>query len=228
MIKHIRNRFPHVKLKLRVDSALAIPRFFDFFEENSIQYGIGLIPNKRLIKKNERFINKVQWSFNRKSGKQRLFHAVMHDIDSWRKTRRVIATAEVMGNGTNHRFLVSIIDDEPHAIYDDVYTQRGDSENDIKELKRGCHADRLSYHKFQANFFRLVLSTFADQLMHYFKSILVNTAFETATIHTIRRHLFKVAVRVYHSVRRLWFLFTSSFVYQNLFIALHQNIRAIQ
>ena len=152
----------------------------------------------------------------------------MHDVDSWRKTQRVIATAEVMGDDTNHHFLVSPIDDESHVIYDDVYTQRGDSENDIKELKRGYHADRLSYHELQDNFFHLVLSAVADQLMHYFKSILVNTAFETATIHTIRRHLFKVDVRVYHSVRKLWFLFTSSFVYQNLFIALHQNIRAIQ
>lgn len=228
LIKHIRNRFPNVKIKLRADSGFAIPRFFDFLEENNIQYAIALITNKRLIKKNEPFIKKAQKAFNRKGEKQRLFHAFMHDVDSWRKARRVIAKAEVMAEGTNNRFLVSTIDDEPHVIYDDFYTQRGDSENDIKELKLGCHADRLSCHKFQANFFRLVLSTFAYQLMHYFKSILVNTEFETATIQTIRLHLFKVAVRVHRSVRRLWFNFTSSFVYQDLFVHLHHKILAIQ
>jgi hypothetical protein len=152
----------------------------------------------------------------------------MHDVDSWRKPRRVIAKVEVMAEGINNRFVVTNMDDEPQVIYDDFYTQRGDSENDIKELKLGCHADRLSCHKFRANFFGLLLSTFAYQLMHYFKAILVNTEFETATIQTIRLHLFKVAVRVHRSVRRLWFNFTSSFVYQDLFVQLHQKILAIQ
>ena len=133
-----------------------------------------------------------------------------------------------MAQGTNNRFVVTNMGDDPQIIYDDFYTQRGDAENDIKELKLGCYADRLSCHKFQAIFFRLLLSTFAYQLMHYFKSILVKTQFETATIQTIRLHLFKVAVRVYRSVRRLWFNFTSSFVHQDLFVQIHQKILAIQ
>lgn len=228
LLKHIRNRFPNVNIKLRADSGFAIPRFFDFLEDNNIQYAIALITNKRLIKKNEPFIKKAQRAFNQKGEKQRLFHTFIHDVDSWRKPRRVIAKLEVMAEGTNNRFVVTNMDDEPQVIYDDFYTQRGDSENDIKELKLGCHADRLSCHKFRANFFRLLLSTFAYQLMHYFKAILVNTEFETATIQTIRLHLFKVAVRVHRSVRRLWFNFTSSFVYQDLFVQLHQKILAIQ
>lgn len=228
LLKYIRNRFPNVKIKLRADSGFAIPRFFDFLEDNTIQYAIALVTNKRLVKKNEPFIEKAKRAFNRTQNKSRLFHAFMHDVDSWKKTRRVIAKAEVMAEGTNNRFVVTNMDDEPQVIYDDFYTQRGDSENDIKELKLGCHADRLSCHKFRANFFRLVLSTFAYQLMHYFKAMLVNTEFETATIQTIRLHLFKVAVRVHRSVRRLWFNFTSSFVYQDLFVQLHQKILAIQ
>ena len=31
--------FPNVKIKLRADSGVAIPRFFDFLEDNTIQYG---------------------------------------------------------------------------------------------------------------------------------------------------------------------------------------------
>ena len=61
-----------------------------------------------------------------------------------------------------------------------------------------------------------------------FKAMLVNTEFDTATIQTIRLHLFKVALRVHRSVRRLWFNVTSSFVYQDLFVQRHQKILAIQ
>lgn len=228
LLKHIRNRFPNVKIKLRADSGFAIPRFFDFLEDNTIQYAIALVTNKRLVKKNEPFIEKAKRAFNRTQNKQRLFHSFEHHVDSWTKTRRGIAKAEVMAQGTNNRFLITNIDDDPQTIYDDFYCGRGDAENDIKELKLGCHADRLSCHKFKTNFFRLVLSTFAYQLIHYFKSILVKTEFESATIQTIRLHLFKVAVRVHHSVRRLCFNFTSSFVHQNLFVQLHQKILALQ
>ena len=41
----------------------------------------------------------------------------------------------------------------PRAVYDE-YTGRGESENRNKELKRGLPADRLSDHRFLANFFR--------------------------------------------------------------------------
>jgi len=68
------------------------------------------------------------------------------------------------------------------------------AETDIKELKLGYHADRLSCHKFRAPFLRLILSTFAYQLIHYFKAILEKTEFKKATIQTIRLDLFKVAV----------------------------------
>ena len=81
LLKHIRKRFPNVKIKLRADSGFAIPRFFE--------------------------------------NKQRLFHAFIHDVDSWTKSRRVIAKAEVMTQGTNNRFVVTNMDDEPQVIYDD-------------------------------------------------------------------------------------------------------------
>jgi Transposase DDE domain group 1 len=44
----------------------------------------------------------------------------------------------------------------PQATYDE-YTERGESENRNKELKEGLKGDRLSDHRFLANFFRLYL-----------------------------------------------------------------------
>ena len=52
----------------------------------------------------------------------------------------------------------------PQAVYDE-YAMRGESENRNKELKGELHADRLSDHRFLANFFRLYLHAAALNLL---------------------------------------------------------------
>src|SRR5262249_58585895 len=52
----------------------------------------------------------------------------------------------------------------PQAVYD-AYALRGESENRNKELKSELAADRLSDHRFLANFFRLYLHTAALNLL---------------------------------------------------------------
>jgi hypothetical protein len=49
----------------------------------------------------------------------------------------------------------------PQFVYNDIYVLRGDVENRIKELKLEIKADRLSFHRFLANQFRLLLHTAA-------------------------------------------------------------------
>ena len=69
--------------------------------------------------------------------------------------------------GTNRRFIVS---NRPgarvllEAAYDD-YAMRGESENRNKELKRDLAMDRLSDHRFKANYFRLYLHAQALNLL---------------------------------------------------------------
>ena len=69
--------------------------------------------------------------------------------------------------GTNRRFVVT---NRPGAValpgpaYDE-YAARGESENRNKELKSELAADRLSDHRFLANFFRLYLHTAALNLL---------------------------------------------------------------
>jgi len=52
----------------------------------------------------------------------------------------------------------------PQATYD-AYAERGESENRNKELKCGLAADRLSCHRFVANYFRLCLHGVALNLL---------------------------------------------------------------
>lgn len=56
----------------------------------------------------------------------------------------------------------------PEETYDD-YARRGESENRNKELKCGMHMDRLSDHRFLANYFRLYLHGAALNLLVRFR-----------------------------------------------------------
>ena len=67
---------------------------------------------------------------------------------------------------------IDAFDDETHGQQQltffhgyDEYAARGESENRNKELKDGLNADRLSDHRFMANFFRLFLHAAALNLL---------------------------------------------------------------
>jgi len=84
---------------------------------------------------------------------------MLYRAGKWKNARRVIAKAECNRIGTNRRFIVTNRDGAavlPEVCYDS-YAQRGESENRHKELKEGFAGDRLSCHRFMANYFRLQL-----------------------------------------------------------------------
>jgi hypothetical protein len=98
---------------------------------------------------------------------QRLFLFLEYQAESWPAPQPVVIKVEAHAQGTNRRAVVTnrpgcrVL---PQAIYDE-YTLRGESENRNKELKTELRADRLSDHRFLANFFRLYLHTAALNLL---------------------------------------------------------------
>lgn len=84
--------------------------------------------------------------------------------------RTVIAKAECQAAGTNLRFAVTNLpvtsDVQAQQRYDD-YVQRGTSAQRLDELKNGLHSDRLSCHRFCANFWRLGLHAAAYNLLNW-------------------------------------------------------------
>jgi hypothetical protein len=78
-----------------------------------------------------------------------------------------VAKAEADERGTNRRFVVT---SRPGAVLlpgptCDEYAARGESENRNKEFKCDLAMDRLSDHRFVANFFRLYLHAAAMNLL---------------------------------------------------------------
>jgi hypothetical protein len=126
--------------------------------------------------------------------------------------------AEHMSQGDNRRFVVTNLTASAQSIYDDLYVQRGDMENRIKEQQLMRFADRTSCHEFYANQFRLLLSSLAYVLVQQLRQRhLADTDLAKAQVETIRLKLFKVAARVIVSVRRIVFHLASCCPYQSLF-----------
>ena len=101
------------------------------------------------------------------------------------------------GAGANPRFVVTNVPGDPQELYEEVYCQRGEMENRIKEQQLDLFADRTSCHRFLANQFRLLLSSAAYVLVQALRrTALAGTELARAQVGTIRLKLLKVAARV--------------------------------
>ena len=89
-------------------------------------------------------------------------------------------------------------------IYDKRYCSRGEMENRIKEQQPRLFARRNSCHKFAANQFRLLLSSFAyTPIQTLRRTALAGTELTRAQATTIRVKLLKIGAVVVGSVRRI-------------------------
>jgi hypothetical protein len=148
IVAAVRRRWPEVALEIRADSGVAVPALYEYCEAERIGYTIGLARNDRL----EVAVAELQAEAQRPSlaaggAKVRLLGETSYRAGTWPHPRRVITKAEIWEKGLNTRFVVTSRDDDPSALYDG-YTDRGESENWIKDLKAGCFADRLSCHPY--------------------------------------------------------------------------------
>jgi hypothetical protein len=192
IVAAVRRRWPGVTIELRADSGFALPAVYAWCETERITYTIGLGTNARL----ERAVAALQAEAERQSATQdgakvRLLGETTYQADSWPHARRVVMKAEVLPKGTNTRFVVTTRDDDPTTTYDG-YVARGETENWIKDLKRGCFADRLSCHRFWANQFRLLLHAAAYWLLDTLRRWLVAARVARMTLDTLRLRLLKI------------------------------------
>jgi hypothetical protein len=133
---------------------------------------------------------------------------------SWTGKRRVIGKAEWTNGGANPRFIVTNIHAALGAarfLYEDVYCQRGEMENRLKECQGDLFADRTPAPTLRANQLRLWLASFAYVLMCAVRRIgLAGTKLAAATCGTIRLKLLKIGALVTISVRRVKLAFASA------------------
>ena len=102
----------------------------------------------------------------------------------------------------NQRFVVTSLRPAPKKVWE-LYCQRGDIENRIKELHHGLEIDRTSCSRFLANQLRGLITAAAYVLYQELRLRAARTALRRAQVSTLREQLVKLGVWVQSSVRRL-------------------------
>jgi hypothetical protein len=218
LVERIRQEWPDVKITIRGDSGFCRWKLMRWCDKHGVDYVFGLGRNKVLEPRIAPLMEEAEAAFEATGEKQRLFGETEYAAGTWDRSRRVIMKAERLPEGPNRRFVVTSLTEDPGSLYDDIYTQRGDMENRIKEQQLMLFADRTSCHAFLANQFRLLLSSFAYVLLHELReSPLAGTELEKAQVNRIRLVLLKVAARVTVSARRIVLHLASSCPFQDLF-----------
>ena len=208
VVNALRKERPDIKVHVRGDAGFGLPLMYQVCEENGLTYTFGFSANARLKKLTEALMQRAVEQYERTKQKARLFECFQYQCDSWDRPRTVVAKAECHDGGTNLRFVVTNLPDiatpeQGEKTYDD-YTQRGESEQRMDELKNGLHTDRLSCHRFMANFFRLIMHTAALNLL--------NAARDDASLPKVlrvgqpctwRSMVIKVAAEIIQTTRRV-------------------------
>ncbi len=217
VVAAIRKALPKVEIEVRADSGFATPKLYDFCEQESLQYVIGLSRNPRLERAVEPLLEQCRRQFEESGESQREFCEFLYQAKTWKQPRRVVAKVEVNEVGINRRFVVTNRTDlTPGRLYDH-YTDRGQTENYIKAFKTHLAMDRLSCHRFWANQFRLLLHALAYQMFLIFRDYLYGTPWQKLEVETLRRRILKIGARVRQTTRRIWVHFSSAFPEQRIF-----------
>ena len=227
LVKRFRQEWPNVKVIFRGDSAFCKHKMFDWCDRNNVGYITAIGSNNRLQNLAVYIKKEAKELFESTGEKQRLFAEFYYGAKSWRKERRIIVKAEHTIKGENTRFIVTNLSGKPEYLYDDRYCPRGDMENRIKEQQLDLFADRTSCTTWWANNFRLMLSGFAYTLLVAIKNFaLKNTKLAKAQCGTIRLKLFKIGAVIIRNSRKVKFLLSSSYPYQDLFINIANRLFA--
>jgi hypothetical protein len=217
IVNALRKERSDMRIHIRGDAGFGLPRMYQICEGNGLTYTFGFSANSRLKQRTEALMQRAVAWHGRTKQKARLFECFQYQCDTWEHPRTVIAKAECHEGGTNLRFVVTnlpadasppqsdgwISDPVAREVYDD-YTMRGESEQRMDELKNGLSMDRLSCHRFMANFFRLLLHTAAFNLLNAMRDDpALPQLLRAGQPCTWRTHLVKVAARVIQSTRRV-------------------------
>jgi hypothetical protein len=218
LVARLRQVWPKVKIIFRGDSGFCRWKLMRWCDRHQVDYVIGLARNKRLEKIADPLMQVAQQQYEQSGENQRIFGEFEYAAESWDRQRRVIHKAEHNSHGDNPRFVVASLKEGTQHLYDHIYCARGEMENRIKEQQLGLFAGRTSCHHFNANQFRLLLSSFAYTLIQTLRSTaLAGTELGAAQATTIRTKLLKIGAVVTTSVRRIVLQLSSAYPLKDLF-----------
>ena len=233
LVTRLRERWPDVRIVVRADSGFCRWRLLRWCDNHDVRYIVGLARNSRLEERLASSQQQAKEAFLADRQPHRVFAEFEYAAQSWDRARRVIGKAEHLPGGTdgkaNPRFVVTNLAGDARPLYEDVYCQRGEAENRIKEQQLMLFADRTSCHRFVANQFRVLLAAAAYVLVSHLRRVgLAGTDHATATVQTIRLKLFKVGAWVRKSVRRWAVRIAGGYPWADLFATVAARMRVVR
>ncbi len=213
LVARLRQTWPAVKIIARADAGFCRQQILNWCDRHAVQYVVGLARNSRLHNRVADHESQMEAAYSQSQTKQRDFMELVYGARTWKNTRRCVARLEYGPQGANPRFVVTNIplaERDAASLYDDLYCQRGEAENRIKEAQLGLFATRTSCHYFNANQFRLLLSALAYTLVERLRALaLQGTALASAQVSTLRSKLLKLAAVITRNTRRIRLYFAS-------------------
>ena len=148
LLRQLRAAFPSAVFRVRLDGGFASAQLFAFLEREQVEYVVAMPSNARLDKRARRLMGKARLLSRTTGRTAHLYGETRYAARTWKRKRRVIIKAEVVRHPgrapkNNPRFVVTNLPDDPEAVYQ-LYCQRGDVENRLKELHHGLELDRKS------------------------------------------------------------------------------------
>jgi hypothetical protein len=233
IVKQIRTAWPKVKIVLRGDSGFCRNELMNWCESNEVDFLFGLARNQRLRKIIGAQMQEATEQCNQTGKGARVFTEFQYSPKKrkkggWDCERRVVAKAEHIDGKENPRFVVTSLSSERWAarsLYEELYCERGDMENRIKE-QFTLFADRVSAETIRANQLRLYLSAVAYILISGLRRVgLKGTELAQSQVSTIRTKLLKIGAQIRVSVRKVWVSMASSYPWQGLYKQVWSNLR---
>jgi hypothetical protein len=233
LIARVSEAFPKARIRVRLDGGFASPEVLDFLDcEPKVEYLVNLAANAVLKRKVKSAMKRSRHASEISGQTEHVYGECRYATKkTWPWKRRIIYKAEVVRAANkepkdNPRFVVTNLKQSPQWIYEQVYCQRGDVENRIKELHDGMQIGRTSCSDFLANTFRVLLTAAAYVLMQEMRLRLARTRHARAQVATLREHFLKLGARVVVSVRRIVLHLPRSFPYLDAFQGLALSLGA--
>ncbi len=229
IVAQIRGAWPQVRIIVRGDSGFCRDELMDWCEQNGVEYVLGLARNERLRSLIDDALDEAARQQQQTGRPARVFTEFEYQtLESWSRARRVVGKAEQLVGKQNPRYVVTSLDAErwpPQRLYEQLYCERGEAENRIKE-QLSLFADRMSSETLRANQLRLHLSSLAYVLLVGLRRLgLEGTQWARAQTETIRRGLLKIGALVKVSVRRVQLSLASGYPYEEAFAAVYRALR---
>jgi hypothetical protein len=227
LVKRLRQTWPQVRIVFRGDSGFCRQRIINYCERCGVHYIVGLARNPRLQGITEYLELAMKDEYATTGRKQREIGEFMYAAQSWAQERRVITRLEYGEQGNNPRYVVTNLTGQPQALNDDLYCQRGEAENRIKEAQVGLFATRTSCQHFQSNQLRMLLAALGYVLIERLRALaLQGTTLAKAQVDTLRIKLLKLAAVVTRNTRRIRLYLASNWPSAELFAHAMSQLRS--